>query len=76
MPWNHPFIKLSAHMMGMLVMTPGTTPNARVTRALRRSPTVAKYFGFDRSEIFPMTNLLTPYATESMVRTMPRSAFE
>ena len=69
-------MKLRAHMIGMLVMTPGTTPNMSVTSALRRSPSVAKYFGFERSEMLPMTNLLTPYATDSMVRTMPRSALE
>ena len=57
-------------------MTPGTTLNASVTSALSRRPSVAKYFGFERSEMLPMTNLLTPYATESMVRTMPRSALE
>ncbi len=60
MPWNQPLRKLSVHMMGMLLSTPGTRPNARQIMALSSRPMVAKYLGLLRSETLPITNLLKP----------------
>ena len=41
-------------------MTPGTKPNTSITMALSKRPAVEKYFGFERSDTLPMTNLLMP----------------
>jgi len=74
MPWNQPFKKASTHMIGILLKTPGKVPNNNITKALSNRPTVEKYFGLERSDALPMTNLLTPYATDKRVMTIPRSA--
>ena len=61
-------------MIGILLKTPGKVPNNNITKALSNRPTVEKYFGLERSDALPMTNLLMPYATDKRVMTIPRSA--
>ena len=63
-------------MIGILLITPGKVPNKSITRALSNRPAVAKNFGLDRSDALPITNLLTPYATDRIVITIPKSALE
>lgn len=38
----------------------GKVPNNNITKALSNRPTVEKYFGLERSDALPITNLLTP----------------